>query len=579
MSAVIEIKNSENATPEVCRVLAECPDGSVLMFPDGEYHFYPEGAFEKYYYVSNNRHGLKRVAFPIIGKKNITIDGNGARFIFHGEIIPVVVENSGNTVLRNFSVDWERPFYSQGTIIAADRSGVTVEIDHAAYPYHVEAGQIFFDGEGWSGSFCEGLFELDAATGMSAYLSGDAMGVGIRSDWTVEEIREGCLRIVERFPRLPTIGNVLILRHYPRLCPGIHLKQSNDTLIENVTLHHAGGMGIIGQFCENITVRACKVTPPAGRNFSVTVDATHFVNCRGLVALEDCLFEGQLDDASNVHGINTRVKKILGDTSLVTELVHHEQHGVEIGFPGDRMQFSGNETLLAYAENSIAAIDWIDERTSRITFKNKLPKEIRPGHVLENMSWVADLHITGCTCRSSRARGYLISTPGRVVIENNRIEAPGSGIKISGDANYWFESGAVQDVLIRNNDFGNCCYGPEEWGRSVIDIDPEMADPHGNPECFHRNIRIEGNRFSTFDSGILFARSVDGIRFVGNTVRRTDRYPKTRRAAELLVFEACAGVEVSGNMIDPLIKETLMSGADQPESFQVGRQVLGGCFQ
>lgn len=562
MSTIIEIKNSPNATPDVCRALANCPDGSTLVFPEGEYHFHPEGAFEKHYYISNNRHGLKRVAFPIIGKKNISIDGRGARFIFHGEIIPVVVEESEKTVLRNFSVDWERPFYSQGTITKADASGVTLEIDRAQYPYHFEDGEMIFEGEGWARSFSEGVFEIDPSTGGPAYLSGDAMGLGITKDLNAEEAGASAIRLNKAFPHLPTIGNILLLRHYRRSSPGIHLKLSNNTLIENVTIHHAGGMGVIGQFCENITVRSFTVSPSVGRFFSVTVDATHFVNCRGLISLEDCRFEGQLDDASNIHGINTRIQSVLDEYSLITELVHHEQHGVEIGFPGDRMTFSNNQTLLAYTENTINAIEQIDERTSKITFKNKLPDKISPGHVLENMSWAADVHISGCTARNNRARSLLISTPGKVVIENNRMESSGSAIKISGDANFWFEAGAVRDVLIRNNEFGDCCFGPELWGRTVIDIDPEIPAPRDNPECFHRNIRIENNRFFTFDTGILFARSVEGITFAGNTIRRTDSYPMLRRTATLLTLEACRDVVLHDNHIEPSIEEELIGSPE-----------------
>ncbi|MGE4490363.1 MAG: right-handed parallel beta-helix repeat-containing protein [Kiritimatiellales bacterium] len=557
------IKNRNNATPEIRRLLESCPDGTTLVLPPGDIHFHPDGALEKYYYVSNNRHSLKRIVFPIIEKKKITIDGGGARFIFHGEVVPFAVEQSEEIVLRNFSVDWERPFYSEGVITGADDAGVTVKVDRSVFPFHSEGRKMIFDGEGWSHGFHEGLFELDAATGMSAYLSGDAMGAGVRSSWEAEEEDAEHIRIRERFFRRPKIGNILVLRHYPRLCPAIFLKQSKDTLIENITLYHAGGMGVIGQFCENITVRFCQVTPPAGRHFSVTVDATHFVNCRGLVTLEDCLFEGQLDDSTNVHGINTRVQKILDDVSLITERVHHEQYGVEIGFPGDRMKFSCNATMLAYAENRIVSVEPVDERTAKIIFENRLPEALQPGHVLENMDWSADLRITGCTVRSARARGFLISTPGRVVVENNRIEAPGSAIKISGDANYWFESGAVRDVLIRRNTFGDCCYGPIEWGRAVIDIDPEIADPHGNPDCFHRGIRIENNRFSTFDTGILYARSVDGITFIGNTIHRTKNYPALRRMNALLTFEACRSMDVHGNQMDAGIPDPLVAGEDE----------------
>ncbi len=482
--------------------------------------------------------------FPVVGKKNITFDGGGATFIFHGEVIPFVVEDSENIVLKNFTVDWERPFYSQGTVVDADKDGVLLEIDRMLYPYRIEGEDIIFEGEGWESGFTEGVFEFDVQTRAPAYRSGDSMGLGFPDRIRVAEVGEGLVRLAERFPHLPTIGNAVVLRHYRRLSPGIHLLRSRKLLLENVTLHHAGGMGIIAQFCENVTVRKCNVTPSGDRLFSVTVDATHFVNCRGDIRLENCFFEGQLDDPANVHGINTRISKRLDEWSLITELMHHEQHGVEIAFPGDRMRFADNKSLLPVDENEVAAVEAIDERFSKVVFKQPLAEEIVPGYVLENLNWTPDLHISGCTARNNRARGFLISTPGKVVVENNRIESSGAGIKISGDANFWFESGAVRDVLIRNNDFGDCCYGCEVWGKAVIDIDPEISEPWKNRECFHRNIRIENNRFVTFDRGILFASSVDGLVFRGNTILRSNTYPPSGRMQEPIVIEACGNVDV-----------------------------------
>jgi len=542
-------------TPVVFRALQDCEDGDVISLSPGDYHFHPEFAFKKYYFISNNRHGLKRVAFPVIDKQDVTIDGNGAHLIFHGEIIPFVVENSRHITLRNFCIDWERPFYSQGTVTAADASGVNLKIDRSSYPYRIEEGNIIFEGEGWESGFCEGVFAFDPKTRAPAYLSGDSMGLGFPQHIAVEDLGDSRVRLAESFPQLPKQGQIVVLRHYNRHCPGIHLKTSQYILLERVTLHHAGGMGIIGQFCEDVTVRDCRVTPSGDRIFSVTADASHFVNCRGTIHLENCLFENQLDDPTNVHGINTRVKEVVDSHSFITELVHHEQHGVEIGFAGDRVQFTDNTTLLSYADNEIESVEWISEQLSKTTFKQELPERLQSGHVMENMSWTPGLHIHGCTCRNNRARGYLISTPGKVVVENNQIEASGAGIKISGDANSWFESGAVRDVLIRNNHFGDCCYGDLPWGRAVIDIDPEIPSPLGNGDCFHRNIRIENNTFCTFDAGIIFARSVDGIRFSGNTLQHTDSYPNTGRNSAVLTFKECRHIDVKDNNADDFLYE------------------------
>ncbi len=550
MESIIPTRGKKDMTPFVRERLLNGAEGDIIRFEPGEYHFYPDCAFEKYCYISNNRHGLKRIVFPLLGKKNVTLDGCGATFLFHGEVIPFAVEDSENITLKNFTVDWVRPFYSQGEVIRADEDGITVEIDRELYPYRVENNRIVFEGEGWESALTEGVFEMDSTTRAPAYLSGDSIGLGFPAHLDVDDAGPGRVRLTDPFPKVPTIGNLLIFRHYMRCCPGVFLHQSKQVLMENVTLHHAGGMGVIGQFCDTVTVKRCRVTPAAGRIFSVMVDATHFVNCRGKITLQDSRFEGQLDDPCNVHGINTRVKCRLDSRTVITELVHEEQHGVEIAFPGDRIHFSDNQTLLSYAEGEVASVERINAQFSKVTFKEDLPEQLVEKHALENMSWTPDLHITGCTCRNNRARGYLISTPGNVIVENNRIESSGAGIKISGDANYWFESGAVRDVLIRNNEFGDCCFGAPEWGRAVIDIDPEISNPWKNPQCFHQNIRIEENRFFTFDIGILFARSVDGISFKNNTVRRTDTYEPIGRATTALTFEACRHIDVADNNVD-----------------------------
>jgi hypothetical protein len=540
-------QKSDDMIPAVFHALQNAPDGAMLKFPTGEHHFWPERALKKYYCISNNRCGLKRVAFPITGKKNLTIDGNGSRFIFHGEIIPFVIEQCAGITLKNFSIDWQRPFYSQGVITTADETDVEIEIDRETYPYHFENdGTLLFDGEGWSHGFHEGIFEMDPRTDGPAYLSGDNLGGLNPRELNPQEISANRIRFHNCFPRIPRIGNVLLLRHYPRLCPGIHIRQSRDTRIEQVEINHCGGMGVIAQFSENITVSNCAVRPPPGtdRLFSVTVDATHFVNCCGLIRIKDSFFSNQMDDPANVHGINTRIKELLDDWTVITELVHREQHGVEIAFPGDTLSAARNDDLLDYAELTVKAVAPIDERYSKISFKEPLPAGLRPGDVLDNRSRVADVHISGCTSHNNRARGYLLSTPGKIILENNFISAAGSGVKISGDANYWFESGPVRDVLIRNNTFTDCCYGPPSWGRAVIDIDPEIENPWNNRACYHRNIRIENNTFRTFDTGILYARSVDGLRFAGNTVKQTDTYPIIGRMDANITLDACRNSDI-----------------------------------
>ena len=93
--------------------------------------------------------------------------------------------------------------------------------------------------------------------------------------------------------------------------------------------------------------------------------------------------------------------------------------------------------------------------------------------------------------------------PGKVIIENNVFESSGSAILIAGDANAWYESGAVRDVLIRNNDFRYPCNSSiYQFCEAVISIDPEIPTSE-QKYPYHRNIRIMDNTFHLFDYPIL----------------------------------------------------------------------------
>ena len=84
-----------------------------------------------------------------------------------------------------------------------------------------------------------------------------------------------------------------------------------------------------------------------------------------------------------------------------------------------------------------------------------------------------------------------------------------SAILIEADAEGWYESGPVKDVLIKGNTFIDCAYngGP---GHAVIAIHPsnKIIDAE---RPVHQNIRIEDNTFRTFDYPVLYAKSTAGL--------------------------------------------------------------------
>jgi len=141
----------------------------------------------------------------------------------------------------------------------------------------------------------------------------------------------------------------------------------------------------------------------------------------------------------------------------------------------------------------------------------------------------------------------LLTTRRKILVENNIFFRTGMhAILIANDAASWFESGAVQDVTIRNNTFTECGYNSTP-GNFVIAIAPENHELL--PGYFvHRNIHIENNTFNIYDYPVLTARSVENLSFTGNKVVWTNFM---RNGAKRPGFEltSCKNVKIVENRI------------------------------
>jgi polygalacturonase len=341
-----------------------------------------------------------------------------------------------------------------------------------------------------------------------------------------------------------------VLRHSARDHAGLFVADSRDVTVENVNLYHAAGLGLLAQFTENLTVRNFNAVPsPARRVVSGHDDGVQVSNCRGLVLVEGSRFHGLMDDPINVHGTSVRIVERPEPTRLVCRFMHGQSTGMTWGRAGDRIGFIEHQSMRTVGEGVLTTFRAIDRDTFEVRLERPAPAEVVPGNALENLTWSPDVTIRNNDFESNRARGLLVSTPGRVLIENNRFQSSGSAILIAGDANAWYESGAVRDVTIRGNVFGEACLSsPYQFGEGVISIDPEIPRP--NPVYpFHRNIRIEDNEFHPSDYPVLYAKSVDGLTFSGNRVTRSRLFEPVHRRKATLTFEACRRVRVERNQL------------------------------
>lgn len=515
------------AALEACRTLG----ATRLVFPTGRYDFMPDFADELYLFISNNDEGLKRIVFPLKEFEELTIDGQGSEFVFHGFVSPFLVQNSSNITFENFSVDFSRSFHSEGIIVSVHDDGLDVRIPKE-FPFRVRNGLLTFVGgeeeDGLLTTVSRGgiygsghLLEFDTEKRQTAYMARDYYFNGTAS-YPAKDLGERLVRfLVPGLVGKP--GNTLVFGPNHRNHPAFVVTHSKDVVFENIILHHAGGMGILAQLSHNITVNNCQVTPSQGRILSTTADATHFVNCTGFIRLTNNLFENQKDDATNIHGIYVQVVEITGPKEITVQLMHRQQHGFDFLDPGVEVEFVHGKSMITFGTATVKESTRINKEFTRVVFEGPVPEKLSVGDAIAAIRDYPEVIISGNTIRNNRARGMLLNSRGKTVVEDNYFHTPGAAILFEGDSFFWFEQGGVRDCVIRNNVFDNCLFGV--WGKAVIDVKAGILEGRSESR-YNRNIRIENNVFRIFDEvTLLHAYCVDGLVWENNTIEKTDAYP------------------------------------------------------
>ncbi len=540
----LKANSSKNASPvlqkALAKIKAEYKEGEkvILRFPEGRYEFHEKGAAVREYYISNHdQTNPKKVGIALEDMKNLTLDGQGSEFVFHGRMLPVSLLRSENCLLKNFSIDFENPHIAQVKIVENDPQDGIVFEPAPWVDYRIAKDSIFEAyGEGWTMRHSWGI----AFDGDTKHLVYNTSDIGCPT--------KGASEVAPRRIHAPgwkdarlVPGTVVAMRGWGRSTPGIFLSHDVNTTIENVKVHYAEGMGLLAQLCENITLEkfgVCLKGDADPRYFTTQADATHFSGCKGKIVSCNGLYEGMMDDAINVHGTYLKVVKRVDDRTLVGRYMHGQSWGFEWGCPGDEVQFIRSNTMeLVGKQNKIISIRPYDKEQTEgareflITFQEPVDQVIneQSGFGIENLTWTPEVLFSGNVIRNNRARGSLFSTPRKTIVENNLFDhTSGAAILLCGDCNGWFETGACRHVIIRKNRFVNALTNLFQFTNAVISIYPEIPDLKGQQQYFHGGpeggIVIEDNEFETFDAPILYAKSVDGLVFRNNTIKLNTEY-------------------------------------------------------
>lgn len=571
----IEIDNSnvKDLHNIINKVKSEVDDDAkvLIKFKKDRYDFYPADAQQREYYVSNHdQNQPKKVGICIEGWNNLTIDGGGSDFIFHGQMLPLAIVNSSNTTLKNFSIDFENPHIAQVEIIENKGDNGMVYLVEPWVEYRINENGYFETFEQLTMNnlqFTIDEWKYSQYTGIAFEKENCHIVYNTSDLWIdtkdVKDLGERKLYAPNWKDSRLVPGTKVAMRTWSRPAPGIFLDYCNDTYINNVNVHYAEGMGLLAQRCDNIELddfNVCLRGDDDPRYFTTQADATHFSQCKGMIRSENGLYEAMMDDAINVHGIYLKVKERIDERTLRCRYEHEQAWGFAWGDAGDSVCFVKANTMetlnhrnvikviscqpSAISSQQISSTAGVKEFI--ITFEDTLPEEITDdvAYGIENLSWTPEVIFRNNIVRNNRARGALFSSPLRTVCEKNIFDhTSGTAILLCGDCNGWYESGAVRDLVIRKNTFINALTNMFQFTNAVISIYPEIPNLEGQTKYFHGGkpdaIVIEKNHFITFDKPLLYAKSVDGLIFRKNKVTRNNDYKAFHWNQEEVKLERC----------------------------------------
>ena len=450
------------------------------------------------------------------GAKDLTIKAAGAVLRCDGWMEPVSLIDCQRVILDGLTIDYKRKPFSEGVIKTIRDGSFDLEFP-SEFP--INDGLPLCRMMVWDKS-------RKRLTGDAVYnLKGNITGPG---KMTIQGSTAG-----------GRPGDIAMIVHGFHARPAIFIHNSADITLIGITIHAQEGMGIVGDRVHNLTVKRLRVIPAPGFFQSTNTDATHYTSCTGLLRYEDCEFQGQGDDAINVHNYYQTVTRSLGNNRYETKSpLWYSHSGVLDHYDaGDMVELVARDTLKPdHTYKVLAVTPYPKEWRQEINFDAPLPENIS-AYYLANTTRFPRVEMIRCTMRSHLARSILLKNRRSLIEDCVFDQCTGTAVHVGAEGD-WHESGPCEEVIIRR-----CRFIRTGRGVGIVDGACAVAVQLKASRCgvpgIHGLIVIEDNYIEgeNAERGIFITGATEAI------VRRNTisgcRYP--------VVVESTTKVDLSSN--------------------------------
>lgn len=461
-----------------------------IWFAPGWYDFFPDGAYKAQLQISNTNdvpYGLKAIALMLDSSRFVDIDGAGATVNLRGKMIETYINNSHHIKLNGLSFDYQRPTVSEFSVVTTTSKYADAAVN-TEYKFSIKDSTLTWLGEGWSyqpGAYWQ---VYDHTTNELSRM--EIPQEGLRYEATGEHSLRIFFKNNPGFKKGLTYQN----RDVTRDCAGFFIQRSSNVRLSHIRIYFMHGMGVVSQFSKDLSFNHVVVKAKDGRTCAAWADVLHFSGCSGKIEIAGSYLSAANDDAINVHGTFLKITEKLSSTQVKVRFMHDQTYGFDAFAANDSIGLVHPANLLTYQNNKVSKVKKLNNREFLLNFSNPMPDDMQTGDVVENITATPQVSIHHNTIEKIPTRGILVTTPRKVIIENNIInQTHNSAIMINDDASSWYESGAVKDVTIKNNTLYKC-------GGPVIAVSPEnkvksTASVHSGIKVINNNVTLKDTHF------------------------------------------------------------------------------------
>lgn len=495
-----------------------------LILEEGEYFINSDNCERATYYITNTmgdeewRENEKpheyKIAMLLKGIKNLEISGQGAIFVLHGQMTNMVIDDCENITIEGVQIKTIKPNLHKLTVIKKGLFFADYFIDERSEYVKTQNGEekdkYFFVGKDYKYSFtvdasrCWWMGRVDKCSPNTITRTFHPFVIS----YSIKEIKPRVFRVRYLKPAPFKKGTEIYFFETRRNNVGIFINRSKNIVFDEIEQNFNYSLAFVVQNTENFTLVRSRLAPEKDSNFKFCslADFIQVCMCKGDIVIKENYFEGAGDDVINVHGVHFIITKIEGN-KMVVSFKHAQSHGYNALNVGDDIEYICPYSLVTKGKAKILESKLVNEYDIEIEVDRIEGAKL--GLAIEDITMCPNLYFTHNYMDRIITRGMLITTRGKVIVENNVFnDTTMHSILISNDAKNWYESGRVTDVTIRKNIFYRS-------GEKNIFIKPENAI---HKDFIHSNILIEGNEFKSYPKGGIYLKSTKDVTIKNNKI-------------------------------------------------------------